>query len=93
MLAQDSAVVRTFVSGATAGGGNDALGPLSVAIPPGAYFTTNQSGASGSQIFSNGQNTQVGATAQKTAMLPAPYYVGSNGDQWLFSAVRNFTDI
>jgi hypothetical protein len=26
-------------------------------------------------------------------MLPAPYYVGSNGDQWLFSAVRNFTDI
>jgi hypothetical protein len=93
MLAQDSAVVRTFVSGATAGGGNDALGPLSVAILPGAYFTTNQSGASGSQIFSNGQNTQVGATAQKTAMLPAPYYVGSNGDQWLFSAVRNFTDI
>jgi hypothetical protein len=90
---QQSPATRVFVSEATAGGGNAASGTLTVARFPGVYYTSNQSGISGTQFLSNGQSALVAASNSKIAALSAPYYVGSNGNQWLFTTERNYRDI
>lgn len=90
---QGTVFTQTVQNEVTSPGGRAGVGVVSAAIRPGAYFTTAANGDSGTQLLTSGKNTTLGATHQKTAMLPMPYCVGSRGPLKLFYTNRNQSDI
>jgi hypothetical protein len=88
-----AAAMIAGVAQSTAAGGIDATGNLSVALLPGPHYTSNSTGGASATDMLTGQNTIIGPSDPKTAVLPATKYAGSRGNIWFVSTYRNYNTL